>query len=94
MTGNGDYDGANDFGDSMVKINSSAVVQDWFTPDDQATLATEDADLGSSGPVLIPNTNLLVGGGKQGILYLIEFSHRQHGQIFVGQYEESPEFPS
>jgi hypothetical protein len=71
MTGNGDYDGVNNFGDSMVKLNSTAVTQDWFTPDDQATLAADDGDLGSSGPLLIPNTNLLVGGGKQGILYLI-----------------------
>jgi hypothetical protein len=84
MTGNGDYDGANDFGDSMVKLNSSAVVQDWFTPDDQATLAAEDADLGSSGPVLIPNTNLLVGGGKQGILYLINSATGSMGKYQSG----------
>jgi hypothetical protein len=84
MTGNGDYDGANDFGDSMVKLNSSAVVQDWFTPDDQATLAADDVDLGSSGPVLIPNTNLLVGGGKQGILYLINSATGSMGKYQSG----------
>ena len=81
MTGNGDYDGVNNFGDSMVKLNSTAVTQDWFTPDDQATLAADDADLGSSGPLLIPNTNLLVGGGKQGILYLINSTTGSMGNI-------------
>ena len=84
MTGNGDYDSANDLGDSMVKLNSSAVVQDWFTPDDQATLAADDSDLGASGPVLIPNTNLLVGGGKQGILYLINSATGSMGRFSSG----------
>src|SRR3984957_6539563 len=92
MTGNGDYDGANDFGDSMVKLNSSAVVQDWFTPDDQATLASEDADLGSSGPVFIPNTNLLVGGGKQGILYLINSATGSMGKFSSGNTRNPQSF--
>jgi hypothetical protein len=29
-------------------------------------------DLGSSGPVLIPGTKRLIGGGKQGVLYTLE----------------------
>ena len=86
LTGNGDYDGANDFGDSMVKLNSAAAVQDWFTPDDEVTLAEDDGDLGSSGPLLIPNTNpaLLVGGGKQGILYLINSTTGSMGKFQPG----------
>jgi len=31
-----------------------------------------DLDLGSSGPILIPGHNLLVGGGKEGKLYLLD----------------------
>src|SRR6516164_3553455 len=84
MTGNGDYDGANNFGDSLIKLSSTAVTQDWFTPDDQATLAATDSDLGSSGPLLIPNTSLLVGGGKQGILYLINSATGSMGKYQPG----------
>jgi hypothetical protein len=31
-----------------------------------------DSDLGSSGLMLVPNTNYALGGGKQGILYLAD----------------------
>jgi hypothetical protein len=35
-------------------------------------LEVSDLDLGSSGPVLIPGTTRLMGGGKQGVLYLLD----------------------
>jgi hypothetical protein len=89
MTGNGDYDGTNNFGDSMVKLSSAATTEDWFTPDDQNTLALQDEDLGSGGPLLIPNTNLLVGGGKQGILYVVDSSNMGHLQTGNGQIVQS-----
>jgi hypothetical protein len=89
MTGNGDYDGTNNFGDSMVKLSSAATTEDWFTPDDQNTLALQDEDLGSGGPLLIPNTNLLVGGGKQGILYVVDSSNMGHLQAGNGQIVQS-----
>ena len=38
ITGNGDYDGAKEFGDTFLKLNANLVVQDWFTPADQATM--------------------------------------------------------
>jgi hypothetical protein len=94
MSGNGDYDGINNFGDSMIKLTSGGTILDWFTPDNQATLAALDNDLGSGGPLLIPNTNLLVGGGKQGILYLIDSSnmgHLQTGNLQIVQsFQASP----
>jgi hypothetical protein len=46
-------------------------VADYFTPDDQATLFSNDTDLGSGNPLLLPGTSLLVAGGKDGILRLI-----------------------
>ncbi len=90
MTGNGDYDGTNNFGDSMVKLSSAATTtEDWFTPDNQLTLSLQDEDLGSSGPLLIPNTTLLVGGGKQGILYVVDSSNMGHFQTGNGQIVQS-----
>jgi outer membrane protein assembly factor BamB len=34
-----------------------------------------DQDLGSAGPVLLPETNLLVGAGKDGVLYVLDRNH-------------------
>jgi hypothetical protein len=48
---------------------------DWFTPHDEKHLNADDIDLGSGGPMLIPGGSLLVGGGKQGCLYLLNRNH-------------------
>jgi len=82
-TGNGTFDvgmGGTDLGDSMVKLNTvqkGFTVQDYFTPYDQATLFANDLDLGSGGLVVLPDQSgshkhELVGGGKEGTLYLID----------------------
>ena len=83
-TGNGLFDGNlntvpnTDFGDSVLKLDTSSglTLSDWFTPYDQYTLAQNDSDLGSGGVVLLPDqatapTHLLIAGGKEGVLYLI-----------------------
>jgi hypothetical protein len=70
ITGNGDYDGTKDFGDSFLKLNSSLVLQDWFTPNVEANLDSLDLDLGSGGAVVLvdlPSStvpHVLIGGGK------------------------------
>jgi hypothetical protein len=70
ITGNGDYDGVTDFGDSVLKLNNSLVVQDWFTPSVQGTLDSSDLDLGSGGAVVLVDLpgstvpHILIGGGK------------------------------
>jgi hypothetical protein len=73
--GNGDWDGVRNFGSSLVKLNignDGFSVSDYFTPHDYQQLNEHDADLGSTGPMLIPNTNLLLCGNKKGILYLLD----------------------
>ena len=68
-TGDGTYNGTTDFGDSILRLKPSAgvfQVQDWFTPPNQEFLKDHDKDLGSGGPVLVPNSHLLVEGGKEG----------------------------
>jgi hypothetical protein len=70
-TGNGDYDGATNFGESILRLSpTNLAVVDWFTPDNWADLNENDWDLGSSGVILVPGTNLLVTAGKSGNVYL------------------------
>ena len=82
VTANGTYDGpagGNDFGDSVLKMgwNGSVFgVIDYFTPYNQKQLAQQDLDLGSSGPLVLPDQpglypHELVAAGKEGTLYLI-----------------------
>jgi hypothetical protein len=83
MTGNGTFDGTTngDYGDTFIKLSTTngLAVNDYFTPTNQAELAAKDLDLGSGGPLVLPNeaggttTNqhLLVGAGKQGTVYLL-----------------------
>ena len=74
MTGNGDWDGVTEYGDSFIGFNSTSGANfvDFFTPSDQGDLNGGDLDLGSSGPMMIPGTNLLVGAGKSSILYVMD----------------------
>jgi hypothetical protein len=71
ITGNGDFDGAGDFGESFVKLwGAIAALADWFTPANWKTLSDVDADL-SAGPAVIPGTHEIVAGEKYGRLYLL-----------------------
>jgi hypothetical protein len=92
MTGNGDFDGAGDFGESFIKLSgANAALADWFTPPNWKTLTDVDADL-STGPALIPGTHNIVGGDKYGQLYLLNgdslgklaSSDAAAGAIFTG----------
>ncbi len=82
VTANGTYDGpagGNDFGDTVLEMGWSGNVfgvLDYFTPYNQLQLSNQDLDLGSSGPLILPDQpglypHELVAGGKQGTLYLI-----------------------
>jgi hypothetical protein len=53
-------------------------VADFFTPYRKLWLDETDLDLGSAGPLLIPDSNYLVGGGKQGLLYVLD-RHKMGG---------------
>jgi outer membrane protein assembly factor BamB len=77
-TGDGSYDGQSNFGDSVLKLDGKTLqVLDHFAPSDQARLNELDLDLGSSGPVLLPDQpgahpHLLAQSGKDGRVYLID----------------------
>ena len=58
-------------GNSFIKLSPNLELLDYFTPTNSAALNGGDMDLGSSGLMLVPNTSYLLGGGKQGVLYLV-----------------------
>ncbi len=93
QTGNGSFDGAANFGESLVKLtpdSSGALTQsDWFAPDNWADLNTYDYDFGSSGPGLIPGTNMVYAGGKTGIFYVSNTGALGHVVAGNGQIAQS-----
>jgi uncharacterized protein (TIGR03437 family) len=73
VTSNGDSDFTANFSDAVVKLDPSQLtVTDWFAPFNFADLNSGDDDLGASGALLVPGTNKLITGGKQGVLYVLD----------------------
>jgi hypothetical protein len=78
ITGNGSWDGENDFSETFLKTDKNLKLLDWHTPSDYANLDSGDQDLTSSGPLLIPGKSLVLGGGKDGVLHLVNVSDMGH----------------
>ncbi len=83
MSGNGTFDADTngpDYGISLVKVipsGNSLAPLDYFTPSNYASLNESDLDLGSGGPLILPDqpsppTELLVAAGKEGAVYLAD----------------------
>lgn len=68
-TGNGDYNGTSNFSNSIVKLSPALAVLDWWTPSNFATLVTNDLDIASVRPMLVPDSSQVVSGGKEYKLY-------------------------
>lgn len=92
-TGNGSFnasDGGRDYGDSILKLSlqgSSLAIRDYFTPHDQQRISDADADVGSSGPTLLPDQSgphrhLLLQPTKDSTIYVIDRDHM--GQFHSG----------
>ncbi len=78
ITGNGTFDtnlGKN-LGTAFVKVarapSGALSTSSWFMPSNVRALDRADQDLGSSSALLVPGTNLVVGGGKEGVLYVLD----------------------
>ena len=114
VTGNGKFtaaSGGRDYGDSVLKLGldkGALTVRDYFTPFNEAHLNSEDADLGSSGPVLLPDQpgphpheagpqshHAIRGGGCQRVAVGGK-SHSEDNPLVVipvGQYFSHPHVP-
>jgi hypothetical protein len=60
------------FSESFMKLTPRLKLLDWFTPTNHFDLDKHDTDLDSSGATLIPGTHLVLGGGKEGVLYTLD----------------------
>jgi len=90
IIGNGTFDadvGGIDFGDSFLRLSTNAgglTLVDFFTPFNQAFLAASDLDLGSTGPLLLPDQagtahpHPVLGAGKDGNGYLVDRDNMGH----------------
>jgi hypothetical protein len=78
-TGNGSWDGTQNFGDSIVKLSppsgGTLAVADYFTPYNQALMASGDIDVSASGLLLLPalpsGEQLLATDSKIGTVYIL-----------------------
>jgi hypothetical protein len=85
-TGNGVFDanvGGVDYGDTVLKINSSGTILDYFTPSNQVANNGGDLDTSTSTAMLLPDQpgpfpHELVQAGKDGNLYLINRDNMGH----------------
>jgi len=91
VTGNGDYDGIDDFGQSALKLSARTLkVLDHFAPSNWDALNSTDWDLGSAGPGLIPGTNDIVFGGKEGKAYVVDTTNM--GKFVTGDTQIKQSF--
>ena len=106
-TGNGDNDPGS-FGNSIIKLTPArrwcrrffrAAVFDAKLDDDPANAMywqKSDIDLGSGGVTVIPGANRVIGGGKTGVLYLLDSGASaslpkvQSFEAFSSAYEIDP----
>ena len=86
-TANGVFDGVSNFSDSVLKISPQGTQLDYFTPFDQQIMQDNDIDLGSSNPIILPDSvgsaahpHLLIATGKVGVIYLLD-------QTNMGQFQ-------
>ena len=81
-TGNGAFDaasGGTDYGDSVLALDGDASrIDASFTPREYPQLESDDADLGSTAPAMLPREDasttplLAVQGGKGALLYVLD----------------------
>jgi hypothetical protein len=81
-----DFNGKTDFAEAIVRLKyqkagggkGSLTLDDWFIPFLDSQRKTDnnydyrDQDLGSAAPVLPADNSLVLGGGKDGLLYILD----------------------
>jgi hypothetical protein len=85
-----------DYGESFLKLvpnGNSLTVGDYFKTNVFDRLNAHDEDLGSGGAFAIPGTSYIAGGGKDGLVYLVDTNNMgkldmtadQMVQVFQGE---------
>jgi hypothetical protein len=62
------------YGEAFLKMRrqgNTLQVQDYFIPKNYCFLEREDRDLGAGGVLLVPGTDFVLGGGKDGKVYVV-----------------------
>lgn len=73
MTGNGSFNpNSGQYAMTLLELSPALKPVAWFAPTDVKELNALDVDFGSAGPMLLPGTNQVVGGGKDGKLYVVD----------------------
>ncbi len=77
-TGNGDWNGTSQWGETCLKMSSTLSVLDWATPANYASLNSGDTDFGAGGCLLVPgssgypSTSYVLTGGKEGKIFVLD----------------------
>ena len=69
ITGDGTTGGGANLSSSFVRLNNQT--SNSFTPANYQTLDNDDLDLNAGGVLLVPNTQLLLGAGKTGTMFVL-----------------------
>jgi len=64
--------GGRDYGNGVLKLTRSGEVLGWFIPFNFEALNENDFDFGTTGVLLVPTTNVLAIGSKEGKLYVLD----------------------
>jgi hypothetical protein len=72
-TGNGPWNGHDNWGDAVLVLSSKARLVGNYTPTNTDQLNVQDVDLGSTSPVYL-TSRLVAQGGKDGKIRLLSFS--------------------
>lgn len=80
VTGNGNYNGSTNWGDTVLRLalgGQGLALKDAYTPTNFDQLDSQDLDLGSTTPIMLPRQSgahpwLAIQGGKDGYLRVID----------------------
>lgn len=93
-TGNGHWNGKNDWGDSVIELNADATrMLGNYTPPDTRKLNEQDLDVGSTSPVLVGD-GYIVQGGKDGYLRVLDWSQLKGSKPHKARAADRVQTPS
>ena len=78
VAGNGTFDGVTNFSETLLKSSANLSLLDWGTPSNFSQLDAADQDFSSSGAVYVPGKNLVLAGGKDGVLRVFNAADLGH----------------